>query len=299
MGARAATSVWCSRGHLEGLRGDLGGLALGGALLRGRHELPELRDVLAPAVEDALPLGRARLGHVHADELLKLLLRRLGADPLHCHNLAVDFGREGAVLVEEIPDAARHARGHVAADGAEHNHRAAGHILAAVVAHALHDRHGQRVAHGESLARAPVDEQHAAGGAVQARVTSEGAVLWLSPKVRGRADGDHAPAHALAHAIVGLPDERHLHPADGEDAEALARGALEREGHLAGEAVVSVLEGNLPRHAAARRAVDINDLELLGDARLVRDGRQHLGVREDLVVEHVTVGVHRLRDALG
>ncbi len=57
----------------------------------------------------------------------------------------LDHGRvaalgEAAVAVEDVGDAARHAGGKVAAGGAEDEHQAARHVLAAVVSDALHTK---------------------------------------------------------------------------------------------------------------------------------------------------------------
>ena len=73
-----------------------------------------------------------------------------------------------AVVVEHVGDAAAHARGEVAAGRADHDDAAAGHVLAAVVADALDDGGGARVAHREPLAgdargrtRAPTSRRRA------------------------------------------------------------------------------------------------------------------------------------------
>ena len=59
---------------------------------------------------------------------------------------------EVALHVVEVAKAARHAGRHVAPAGAQADNGAAGHVLAAVVAHALHHRLGKRVAHRKALA---------------------------------------------------------------------------------------------------------------------------------------------------
>src|SRR5947209_20363786 len=73
------------------------------------------------------------------------------------HRLELDHGeiatpREPAVLVKHIGDAARHAGREVAAGRAEHDHDAAGHVLAAMIAGAFDHRDGTRIAHREALA---------------------------------------------------------------------------------------------------------------------------------------------------
>ena len=58
---------------------------------------------------------------------------------LEIDHLAVAASRELAVDVEHVGHAAAHAGGEVAPGPAEHDHAAAGHVLAAVVADALDD----------------------------------------------------------------------------------------------------------------------------------------------------------------
>src|SRR6185503_8796799 len=73
------------------------------------------------------------------------------------HRLEIDHGQiaaraEVADFVEHIGDAARHAGGEVASGGPEHDHHAAGHVFAAMVAGALDHRHRAGIAHRETLA---------------------------------------------------------------------------------------------------------------------------------------------------
>ena len=74
---------------------------------------------------------------------------------------------ELAVLVIDVGDAAAHARREVAAGLAQHHHRAAGHVFAAMVAGALDHGRGARQAHREALAGHAAEEGLAAGRAVQ------------------------------------------------------------------------------------------------------------------------------------
>src|SRR5690606_19389933 len=60
---------------------------------------------------------------------------------------------EIALLVEHIGDTARHAGGKVAARLADNHDNTAGHIFAAVVAHAFDNRDRAGIAHRETLAR--------------------------------------------------------------------------------------------------------------------------------------------------
>ena len=60
-------------------------------------------------------------------------------------------------FVEHHGHAAAHARAEVAPRRTEDEHDAAGHVLAAVVAHALDDGDDAAVANGEALSCAPVE----------------------------------------------------------------------------------------------------------------------------------------------
>ena len=97
------------------------------------------------------------------------------------------------MLVEHVGDAAAHAGGEVAAGAAQHDHRAAGHVLAAVVADALDDGHGAAVADGEPLAGQAVDEHLAAGGPVEERVADDDVFLGVEGRA-GRGLHDDPPA---------------------------------------------------------------------------------------------------------
>ena len=98
------------------------------------------------------------------------------------HRLELDHGHvaalgEIAVLVEHIGDAARHAGGEVAAGLADDDDDAAGHVFAAMVADALDDRDGARVAHGEALAGDAAEVALALDGAVEHGVADDDRLL--------------------------------------------------------------------------------------------------------------------------
>ena len=114
-------------------------------------------------------------------------------------------------------------RAEVPAHRAEDRDGAAGHVLAAVVAGALHHRGGAGVADAEALAHAAGHEQLAAGGAVEAGVAGKDG--QVGRVVVRRADDHQAAAHALADVVVGLAGEVELDSVGQEGGEALTRGA--------------------------------------------------------------------------
>src|SRR5262249_38900597 len=74
------------------------------------------------------------------------------------HRLEIDHGRVAAlgeipVEIEDVGYSARHAGRKVSPGDAEHRHRSARHVLAAVITDALDDGGRARVAHREALAR--------------------------------------------------------------------------------------------------------------------------------------------------
>src|SRR5687768_9240671 len=92
------------------------------------------------------------------------------------YQVAVDPLRK---LLARIPDegaSAGHAGSEVTAGAAKHHHQTAGHILAAVVAHALDHRRRATVADGEALAGLARGKELAAGGAIENGIADQRAV---------------------------------------------------------------------------------------------------------------------------
>src|SRR5258708_24316150 len=118
---------------------------------------------------------------------------------------------ELARLVEALRDAAAHARAEVLARGPEDDDRAAGHVLAAVIADALDDGERAAVADGEALARAPGEERLAARRAVEARVADDDLVLGAEARARGRTHGEDAARESLADVVVRVALEHEQH----------------------------------------------------------------------------------------
>ena len=105
------------------------------------------------------------------------------SDDLHIRLLEQGFKIDGvqiaallgkvSALVENIGDAAAHAGGEISAAGAEHEHDAVRHVLAAVVADALDHRGRSGVANGKAFAGDSVEEGFAAGCAVEGNVADD------------------------------------------------------------------------------------------------------------------------------
>ena len=92
----------------------------------------------------------------------------------------------------------------VAAGRAEHDHPPAGHVLAAVVAHALDDRGGTGVAHAEPLPHDAAEVGLATGGAVERDVAGDDVVLGDEGRVAVGVHRELAARQALARVVVGV-----------------------------------------------------------------------------------------------
>ena len=94
------------------------------------------------------PLGMA------ANQIVQDVLVFLLADRFEIDHVEVAERVEQLLLVEHVGDAAAHAGGKIAAGAADDDHRAAGHVFAAVIADPLDDRHARRCC-GRRTARRP------------------------------------------------------------------------------------------------------------------------------------------------
>src|SRR5262249_50711233 len=117
--------------------------------------------------------------------------------------------------------------GDVAAGAADDDRDAARHVLAGVVAGALHDGPRAAVADAEPLARAAAEEGRAGGRPVERHVADEDVLLRAEGRVAVREDDQLAAREALAAVVVGIAFERQRDPLRHERPEALAGRASE------------------------------------------------------------------------
>ena len=128
-------------------------LALEHRAVLGRHHADEFRDIAVPIGQDTLgELARGVLMVPHDQRVDALYLVGIGQRPQFDHP-RVAAGVEAAIGVEHIGDATAHSGGEVAPGAAQHDYRAARHVLASVIADAFDDRRRAAVAHRETLAR--------------------------------------------------------------------------------------------------------------------------------------------------
>src|SRR5690606_39656636 len=97
-----------------------------------------------------------------------------------------------------VGGAARHAGAEVPPGRAEHEHGAAGHVLAAVVAHALDDQRRAGVAHREPLPHDTAQVDLARGGAVGDDVAGDDVLTGREHRGPLRAHDDPPAREALA-----------------------------------------------------------------------------------------------------
>src|SRR5207245_10720875 len=102
---------------------------------------------------------------------------------------------------------ARHAGGEVAAGGAEDDHAAAGHVLAAVVADRQHDCVDAAVADAKTFAGHAANVGFAAGGAVEGDVADDHVLADDKGSALGRVDDNLAARQAFADVIVRIDVE--------------------------------------------------------------------------------------------
>ena len=131
-----------------------------------------------------------------------------------------------------------------------------------MVACALDDGDGSRVAHTETFAYLTVDIEFARSSTVQSSVTCNDVLLSLEVVApAGRWQNRDAPARkALAEVVVGLTLETDVEAAHGKGTEALASRALEFNLNRAvGKTLFAVFLGNHAREHRAHGAVSILD----------------------------------------
>ena len=139
-----------------------------------REHFDEARLRLLPVAEN--PLGavagsQLQMAHQEISDNLHIRLLEQGFE-IDRVQIAALLG-EIPALVENISDATAHAGGEISTAGAKHEHDAVGHVLAAVVAHALDDRSRSRIADGEAFAGDSVEEGLAASRAIKGDVADD------------------------------------------------------------------------------------------------------------------------------
>ena len=131
------------------------------ALVILRHDLDELRHVmLFQSASTRAARSLLRVGLMPLDHLPHLLRSRPASASFSSSTICrLQRAGEIAGFVEHVGDAAGHAGRKVAPGPAQHDHAAAGHVFAAVIADGFDDRVDAAVAHAEPFARHAADER--------------------------------------------------------------------------------------------------------------------------------------------
>src|SRR5258706_985012 len=192
--------------------------------------------------------------------------------------------REVALFVEHVGDAAGHSRGEVASRLAEDHDGSAGHVLAAVIAHALDDGGGAGIAHAEALAGHAAEVRFAADRAVHYPIADDDVLLRNNGRVLRGMDDDPPPGQALADGVVGISLQFEGEAVGEPRPEALSRRAFEfGEDSVLGQPRVAVAPRDLAREHRSDRAIAVEDARGDLDRPLRCEGGCGLG--DQFVVE--------------
>ena len=224
-------------------------------------------------------------------------------DPFDIDHRRVAALFEIADFIQHIGDAARHAGGEIAADLAQHDDAAAGHVFAAMIADAFDDGGNAGIAHGEAFTGDATEITFAGNGAVQHGVADNDIVFGDEAALGLRIDDDAAARKTFADIVVGVAGKLQGNAARQPAAEALAGGSLhENMDGVVIKARMAIAVGNLTRQHGADGAVDVADRHFDLDRRLTFQGRARLidqliiqGLVEavvlDLAVEERDIGI--------
>ena len=252
--------------------------------------------LLDQALEDGL-VGEAEVADIDATMRLEVIagFGALAGLELFLDRLKRDLGHvaaafETTVFIEHVGHATGHAGSKVAAGLAEHDDGTAGHVLAAVVAHAFDHRRGAGVTHSEALATHAGEEGFALDRAVEHGVADDDVLGGVAAELVIRAHDDAPAGQALADIVVAFAHQFERHATGQEGAEALAgrAGQLDLDGAVR-QAGMAVLGRDRAGEHGADGAVQVAHRQVDGHrlTALQRRGRQ----REELLVERLVEAV--------
>ena len=274
------------------------------ALVLVREDFDEERLRVGPVLEN--PRGARAAGQVAmAREQGVDFLDVVGVDQwleIHAGLVAAARG-EVALIVVDVGDAAAHAGGEVAAGGTENDGEAVGHVFAAVIADAFDDGGCAGVADSEALAGDAVEEDFAAGCAVEDDVADEDALFGQEARGLGRIGDDAAAGEPFAEIVVGVAFKLERDALRNECAEALAGRAAELEVERAvGQSRGTEAARDGAAQHGADGAVHVANGEARGDRRL--RFKRGLGLGDERMVERgaeavILAGGAAARDARG
>ena len=158
-------------------------------------------------------------------KLLKQVI--LCRNRFNIHHREVAAIGEIAFLVEHIGHPAGHASGKVAPCLTKNHNHPASHIFAAVIAHAFHNRHGTRVAHGEAFACHAATIELARDGTIEHSIAHDDGGVWVNARFPPWPHDDAPAGKPLAHIVVGLTRQLKSNAMCQEGPKSLTRCAAE------------------------------------------------------------------------
>src|SRR5215831_11492386 len=97
-----------------------------------------------------------------------------------------------SIFIKHVGDAPRHAGAEVSSGLAEHNHAAASHVFASVIADPFDDGSQTAVSDAEAFTCDAIDVGFAAGGAVEGNIADDHIVFCLEGRSSWRMNDDFA-----------------------------------------------------------------------------------------------------------
>ena len=191
-------------------------------------------------------------------------------DALKLNGLGIAPGIEAALRIPDIGDPPGHAGGEIP-PGRTQNHRApAGHVLAAMIAHAFDDRLGAAVANAETLGRTSPEEGPSAGGAIEGDVADDDVLLGYEGALPGWVDDQPATGQPLADVIVAVAFEFERDSLRQKRSETLSGRAVQLDvDGVVGERGFAPGLDHLVAENRSHRAVGIDDGQIQAHAPAV------------------------------
>src|ERR687891_2394043 len=134
---------------------------------------------------------------------------------------------EAAILVQDIGDTAGHARCEIPSGLADNDNPSSGHVLAAVIAHALDDRTHAAIADSEAFTGHAPNIGLTAGCAVERYIADDDVFFRREGRAFGRIQDHFAAGESFPEIVVGIALEFQSHAGRNEGTKALAGGSLE------------------------------------------------------------------------
>ena len=195
----------------------------------------------------------------HGFELLDIVLI---FHLLNGNHILIQIPVEMAVLVQHIGDTAAHACRKVFAGSSKNHHPAAGHILTAVLAHALNHCIGAGIADGKPLSGHAVYKDLSAGCAVEGYISGNDIFLRLVATALRRINDKGSAGKPLSKVIVGISAEGQGQALGNKGAKALASGSRTGYGNGILRQSLLVASGDLRPQNGSEGPVRIAHLEL-------------------------------------